>query len=152
MEIKNEAESYYMNLFRDDHQDMPLFEGLKFYRISGPEKIWVERQFSEEEVHNTIRSMKGDKAPSPNSFSISFIRRCWDIVNGDLLQVMNEFYYSEEFYEHLNNTFITLIPKKRVVKELKDFRLISLLNSVYKIIFKMSIRLKMVLKNIISPP
>lgn len=44
-------------------------------------------------------------------------------MKDDLMKVMDEFYYSEEFYEHLNNTFITLVPKKGVVKELKVFRL-----------------------------
>lgn len=50
------------------------------------------------------------------------------------MKVFEEFYYSEEFYEHLNNTFITLIPKTHNAKVLKDFRPISLLSSVYKII------------------
>lgn len=65
---------------------------------------------------------------------------------------MEEFYYLEEFYDHLNNTFIALIPKKKAAKEMKDFRPISLLSSVYKIIAKMlSMQLKKILKNIISP-
>lgn len=51
--------------------------------------------------------MKGDKAPGPDGFSISFFQKCWDIIEGDLLKVFKEFYYSEEFYDHLNNTFIT---------------------------------------------
>lgn len=68
------------------------------------------------------------------------------------MKVVDEFYYSEEFYEFLNNTFIALIPKKHAAKELKDYRSISLLSSVYKIIAKMLlIQLKTVHKSIISP-
>lgn len=96
----------------------------------------IERPFSEEEVHSCILDMKEDKAPSPDGFTISFFQICWNIVKDDLMKVLDEFYYSEEFYEHLNN-FITLIPKKRFSKELKDFRPISLLSSVYKIISKL---------------
>lgn len=71
----------------------------------------------------------------------------------DLLKVFDEFYISEEFYNHLNNTFITLIPKKRGARDLKDFRPISLLNSVYKIIAKtLTRRLKLVMKGLISQP
>lgn len=69
------------------------------------------------------------------------------------MRVMEEFYILEEFYEHLNNTFIALIPKKRNAKELKDYRPISLLSSVYKIIAKMLVsRLKVVMKGIITSP
>lgn len=57
--------------------------------------------------------MKGDKAPGPDGFTISFFQSYWDTIKVDLLNVFGEFYISEEFYEHLNNTFITLIPKKR---------------------------------------
>lgn len=105
------------------------------------------------EVYHTIKGIKGDKSPDPNGFSIAFFQRCWDIVKDNLLKVIEEFYYSEEFYEHLNNTFIALIPKKSSVKEMKDFRPISLLSSVYKIISKiLSVRLKSMMKNIISHP
>lgn len=152
-EIRNEVESYYMNLFRDDVSVRPLLEGLEFDKISDVEKSWVEHPFSEDEEFNTIKRMKGDKVPGPDGFSIVFFQKYWDIVKGDLMKVLDEFYYSKEFYEHLNNNFITLIPKKRVAKELKDFRSISLLSSVYKIISKiLSIRLKLVMKKFISPP
>lgn len=105
------------------------------------------------EIFNAIMSLKGDKAPSLDGFSISFFQKSWDIIKGDLIKVFDEFYWSEEFYEHLNNIFITLILKKRNVNNLKDFRLISLLSSVYKIISKvLMLRLKVVMKSIISQP
>lgn len=69
------------------------------------------------------------------------------------MKIVDEFYYSEGFYDHLNNTFITLIPKKKMMVELRDFCPISLPSSVYKIIYKlMASRLTMVLKGIISRP
>lgn len=59
----------------------------------------------------------------------------------------------DEFYDHLNNTFITLKPKKKRVAKLRDFHPISLLSSVYKIIYKLLVsRLKGVMSRIISPP
>lgn len=69
------------------------------------------------------------------------------------MDVIDEFYYSEEFYEHFNDTFLILIPKRHDAKELKDFRLISLLSSVYKIISKvLTSRLKSVMKGLIVQP
>lgn len=68
------------------------------------------------------------------------------------MKVMNEVCYSEEFYEYQNNTFITLISKKENEMKLRDFRPISFLSSVYKIISKiLAGHLMLVLKGIISP-
>ena len=51
----------------------------------------------------------------------------------------------------MNATFITLIPKKHAASEIKDFRPISLVGEVYKIIAKvLANRLHMVMGDIIS--
>lgn len=151
--IINEVESYYFNLFKDDSSKKPLLEGLVLDRISDQERRGIEKPFSEVEVYSTIMGVKGDKSLGPDGSTISFFKKCWDIMKGDLMRVRDEFYYSEEFYEHLNNTFIALIPKKRSAMELKDYRPISLLSSVYKIISKiLASCLKGVLRGVISPP
>lgn len=70
------------------------------------------------------------------------------------MKILDEFYYLE-FYEHLNNTFISLIYKNKIVKELRDLRPISLLSSVYnyKITSKLlAVWLKPVTNGIIFPP
>lgn len=54
--------------------------------------------------------------------------------------------------EYLNKTIITLIPKCNNLETLSNYRLISLCNSVYKIISKIIIeRIRPMLKNLISP-
>lgn len=51
----------------------------------------------------------------------------------------------------LNNTFISLFPKKKEVESFEDFKPISLCNNVYKVISKVIInRLKLALDSIIS--
>ena len=56
-----------------------------------------------------------------------------------------DFYESSCFERSLNATFVVLVPKKWEIKELKDFRPISLVEGLYKLLAKVLInRLKMV--------
>lgn len=63
------------------------------------------------------------------------------------MNVFHEFYARGKFERSLNASFITLIPKKARVVGIKDFRPISLVSNVYKIISKvLASRLKVVLE------
>lgn len=151
--IREEVEVYYKKLYSEEHSYRPLLDGMDFNKISMIDNSLLERRFSEKEVWRVVSGMKGDKAPGPDGFTIFFFQKCWDIIKGDLLKVFEEFYYSEEFYNHLNNSFTTFIPKKHNARILKDFHPISLLSSVYKIISKvLTLRLKGVINSIISQP
>ena len=56
-----------------------------------------------------------------------------------------------KFEKSLNTTFISLIPKKVDATNIRDFRPISLIGSIYKLLSKiLANRLKLVLDNVIS--
>ena len=68
----------------------------------------------------------------------------------DVLVVFEEFYHHSKFEKSLNATFIALIPKKNGVSNIRDFRPISLVGSVYKILAKvLANRLKEVLDQLV---
>ena len=68
-----------------------------------------------------------------------------------MLKLFDEFYSSEKFVASLNSTFIGLIPKKAGAVNLKDFRPISLVGSVYKLLSKvLARRLRGVIGSLIS--
>jgi hypothetical protein len=81
-------------------------------------------------------AMEGDKAQGPNGFSIAFFQVCWEIVKEDIMKIFREFHAEGKFEASLNSTFISLIPKIPSASEMKDFRPISLVGSLYKIIAK----------------
>ena len=61
------------------------------------------------------------------------------------------FHRHSMFERSMNASFLTLIPKMCNVINIKDFRPISLLGSVYKLLSKvLANRLRMVLDNLIS--
>ena len=69
----------------------------------------------------------------------------------DVLAVFEKFYLHSKFEKSLNATFIALVPKKNGASNIRDFRPISLVGSVYKILAKVLANcLKEVLDQLIS--
>ena len=95
--------------------------------------------------------MSGDKAPGPNGFTATFWQCNWDIVKKDILSLFREFHAKGRFVRSLNTTFLVLVPKKVGAKDLKDYRPISLVGSLYKWIAKvLSNRLKRVMGKLMN--
>ena len=62
----------------------------------------------------------------------------------------DHFHRSLEFERSLNASFLSLIPKKNNALSIKDFQLISLVDSVYKLLSKvLANKLRMVLDKLI---
>ena len=63
----------------------------------------------------------------------------------------DHFHRSSEFERSLNASFLSLIPRKNNALNVKDFRPISLVGSVYKLLSNvLAHRLRMVLDKLIS--
>lgn len=72
-------------------------------------------------------------------------------MKNDIIQLMEEFYEKGKIVTSLNSSFIILIPKKEMSSALEDYRPVSLINSVYKIIAKiLARRLSKFLDGVIS--
>lgn len=73
------------------------------------------------------------------------------MLENDVLKMMEGFHRFGRIVKGLNPTFIVLIPKKSESNRIEDFRPISLVGCMYKIIAKvLSRRLRKVLECIIS--
>uniref|UniRef100_A0A2N9HC19 Reverse transcriptase zinc-binding domain-containing protein n=1 Tax=Fagus sylvatica TaxID=28930 RepID=A0A2N9HC19_FAGSY len=150
-EIGEGLVSFYKGLFSDDEVRRPLLDGLEFSSIEETDRIILDRQFTEDEVWGVVRNMSGEKAPGPDGFSLVFFQSCWDIIKQDVMSVFRDFHASRDFVKSLNVTFLALIPKKPGAQECKDFRPISLVTGMYKIIAKvLANRLSGVLSKLIS--
>ena len=53
------------------------------------------------------------------------------MVEKDVLTFFEDFYQYSKFEKSLNTTFFALIPKKNNASDIRDFRTISLEESVY---------------------
>ena len=87
-------------------------EGLEFDFIGDMERVWLERKLEREEIFQVVRDLEGDKAPSPDGFTMTFYHHCWREGEKDVLAVFEEFFQHCKFEKSLNATFIALILKK----------------------------------------
>ena len=66
------------------------------------------------------------------------------------MQVFEELHSQNAVFRSLNATFLVLIPKKEEANDVQDFRPISLVGSLYKIIAKvLANRLKIVMGKVV---
>nr|GEX25085.1 RNA-directed DNA polymerase, eukaryota [Tanacetum cinerariifolium] len=77
-----------------------------------------------------------NKSPGPDGYTFEFFRRYWNFIGPDFCSVVECFFGSGCFPKGSNASFIALIPKVADVKFVTDFRPISLIESVYKVVTK----------------
>ena len=112
----------------------------------------IKEPFTKEEVFAVLSELNGDKAPGPNGFSMAFWQFSMDFLRNDVMGFFREFYEHKKFIRNMNTTFLVLIPKKGDAKDLKDFRPISLVGGLYKLLAKvLANRLKRIIGKVIFP-
>ncbi|KAJ9556398.1 hypothetical protein OSB04_011012 [Centaurea solstitialis] len=123
----------------------------KAKRISEEEAFRLERRFTEEEVWNALNDCGNNKSPGPDGFTMGFLKKFWSIIKGDLMAALHWFWEKEDLSIGCNSSFVTLIPKNTSPIGLNDFRPISLVGILYKVLTKvLAERMKSVLENVIS--
>ncbi|GJY04866.1 RNA-directed DNA polymerase, eukaryota [Tanacetum coccineum] len=96
----------------------------------------LERDVSNEEIKRAVWDCGTDKSPGPDGFSFGFYRRFWYLIENDVYDAVKYFFTYGVIPKGCNSSFIALIPKSPGANTVKDFRPISLIGSVYKIIAK----------------
>ena len=94
---------------------------------------------------------ESEKSPGPDGLNFKFIKSFWHTIKPDVLHFLDEFYVNGRFPKGCNASFIALIPKKADPQVQNDYRHISLIGCVYKIVSKLlTNRLKKVMPLIID--
>ncbi|GJV71286.1 RNA-directed DNA polymerase, eukaryota [Tanacetum coccineum] len=87
----------------------------------------------------------------PDGFTFEFYRKYWSLIDHDVVAAVTSFFSIGSFPPGCISSFITLIPKSQEPKMVKDFRPISLIGSMYKIITKvLANRLSLVISELVS--
>nr|GEV09342.1 RNA-directed DNA polymerase, eukaryota [Tanacetum cinerariifolium] len=111
----------------------------------------LERNVTYEVVKRAVWDCGTNKSPGPDGFSFEFYCKYWTTIDEDVFQAVRDFFVNGHFPRGCNSSFIALISKIQDAEFVKDFRPISLIGSVYKIIAKiLANRLCVVLPYLIS--
>ncbi|GKD23822.1 RNA-directed DNA polymerase, eukaryota [Tanacetum coccineum] len=119
--------------------------------LSSDQQRELESEVTNDEIKRAVWDCGTDKAPGPDGFTFGFYRRFWYLIESDVYDVVRYFFIYDDIPKGCNSSFIALIPKISDANLVKDFRPISLVGSLYKIIAKiMANRLVGVLGDIVS--
>ena len=76
------------------------------------------------------------KSPGPDGVNFGFLKDFWVEMHQDIMRFMVEFHRNGKLSKGINSTFIALIPKIDNPRKLNDYRPISLVGSIYKVLAK----------------
>ena len=112
----------------------------------------IGNPITEGEVLHAITTMPSDKAPGPDGYTGAFFKACWPIIKEDVMRVFGLIsnLHGENFHL-LNSALVALLPKKEGAESIGDFRPISLIHAIAKILAKvMALRLAPLMDTLVS--
>jgi hypothetical protein len=105
----------------------------------------------EEEVWAVVADADGNKSPGPDGFNFNIFKKFWGLLKKEILLLFEEFHVSSRIPSSFSSYFITLILKVLNPHRISEFRPISLLGSLYKLLAKvLAVRMAKVMDFIIS--
>ena len=150
--IKLEATKFFKSIFKEEHANRPTFGNLGFKQLSQEQANTITEKFSRKEIDDAVASCDPSKAPGPDGFNFRFIKSSWEIIKEEVYNMVDDFWLTGKLPKGSNNAFIVLIPKCETPTGFSDYRPISMVGCLYKIVTKiLSRRLQTVMPSIIGP-
>nr|GEZ16231.1 RNA-directed DNA polymerase, eukaryota [Tanacetum cinerariifolium] len=120
-------------------------------RLSSKQVEILDNGVSRAEIRDAVWGCGVNKSPGPDGFTFEFFRQYWNFLSTDFCEAVESFFVNGAFPKGNNASFITFIPKVMEAKFVTDFRPISFIGSVYKVVTKiLTNRLSMVISDLVS--
>jgi hypothetical protein len=147
----NYIRNYYQEIYRDKSGDNRLpvntienFLGpeicsnpvVQSSKLSEADRLNFDNPLILQELDLAANSMNVNSAGGLDGIGGKFIRKFWTYLRIPLVKYANFSFDTGNLSQSFNSAGIRLIPKKGDTKQLKNWRPISLLNCIYKIIAK----------------
>ncbi|MCI10933.1 LINE-1 reverse transcriptase like, partial [Trifolium medium] len=150
-EIVEEVTSYFRNHFASSPWRRPKLDGVAFPNISEEENSLLTAPFPLEEIEDAVMNSGGNKSPGPDGFNFEFVKSFWPLLKGEVRILFDQFHGNASIPNGLLSYFIALIPKVARPSSLGEFRPISLLGCLYKLLAKvLAARLAKVMDSVVA--
>ena len=107
-------------------------------------------EFTKKEIRDAVWQYEGSKSHGPDVFNFNFIKNSLEVLKVEIVAVMANFHVIGYIPKGCNASFIALVLKVRDPIMLEQYRPISLVGAMYKIISKVLVgRIKQVLSSIL---
>jgi len=134
--VRGEAKKFFESRFAATKDFGVRLDGVEIKSLSLDDSVSLIREFSVEEVKEAVWLCEGSKSPGPDGFNFNFIKKSWEFIEGEVMTIMNQFHDTGVVPKGCNASFIALVPKVRDPVTLDNYRPISLVGAIYKIISK----------------
>lgn len=148
-----------INYFKDllgSEETHPLFyhddiEALLGFQCSEAQRNAFDANFTVEEIKDAFFTLPRNKTSGPDGYPAEFFITCSTVLGPEICCAVLEFFSSGTLLKQWNATSLVLIPKIQNASRVTDFRPISCLNTIYKVISKLlATRLKSILHLVIN--
>ncbi|WJX49459.1 hypothetical protein P8452_35893 [Trifolium repens] len=151
LQIKEVVVDFFENHFASSNLCRPTLDGVLFPSLNTIDNHALKAPFSLEEIYNEIKDSEANKSPGPDGFNNAFLKNCWEIIKGEIRIMFDQFHGVGRLPKSLLSYFVALIPKVNSPFGLGDFRPISLLGCLYKLIAKvLASRLAKVMNSLVA--
>ncbi|MCO5597661.1 hypothetical protein L7F22_051742 [Adiantum nelumboides] len=121
-------------------------------KISEEKKLLLGRPFSVYEVETVVKGMKKEKTPGPDGIQAEVLQEMIEYAGQDLCDLLNHWRKEGSIQPNFNQGLIKLIPKGQDRLEIRNYRPLTMLNSVYKVMAKaLVLRIKYVVNQVVHP-
>jgi len=149
--VHSKVKKLFDNRFKGTKDFRVKLDVVEFKAFSPGSNLDLIAGFSEVEIRDVVWQCEGTKSPGPDGFNFNFIKKNWEVMKEDIVEAVRLFHDTGCIPRSCNASFVALVPKVRGPVKLEQYRPISLVGALYKIISKvLAERIKKVLSSIID--
>lgn len=97
-------------------------------------------EFTLHEIEKALEETDKTKSPGPDGLNAGVLTALWPTIQSEVLSFFNHFHATGTVPNGLNSSFIALIPKTKAPNSPSDYRPISLMNALMKLLTKVLAR------------
>jgi len=139
------------NIFKATKDFGVKLDAVEFKSLTVEDNLGLIASFTEKEIRDAVWQCEGTKSSGSNGFNFNFLKKSWEFKKVEVVEAVGQFYETEGILKGCNASFIALVPKVRDPSSLEQYKPISLVGVMYKIIAKLlADRIKKVFSSIVD--